>query len=437
MLYVSGPGGFVGMTCGCKQSTQVKKYYEEMITNTAHPVNKYASSANLFIHIFAIPVNYKLDKEHLLRLLHINMANIKHLAAILALPLLAQTQTTKAQGVEVAPSDPGITYTGRIVTTNPSGYRFSYPGTTITASFDATGVKMHCKPRSGYFMVQIDDSEPFKVAFMGEKDSLVQVATALPRGRHTLRAMYCIEGYEYKPEFRGLVLDDGGTLLAPPQAPSRKIEFIGNSITCGYGSESIDPNEHFSFETENHYIGYAQVATRALNAQTHIVARSGIGVYRNYGGPKEGTPELNMPSQYEYTLYDDKSETWDFTRFTPDVVCINLGTNDLSTQNYDIRRFKAAYKKFLETVRKHNAKAKIVILCGSMLSGKELQDAQNALDEVAEETAKKGDKEVYRFNFTPQDGKLKYGADWHPSRWQHEKMGAELTAYLRSLMNWW
>jgi hypothetical protein len=43
---------------------------------------------------------------------------------------------------------------------------------------------------------------------------------------------------------------------------------------------------------------------------------------------------------------------------------------------------------------------------------------------------------VYRFDFTPQTGELYYGASWHPSIWQHEKMAAELAAYLRALMHW-
>ena len=41
------------------------------------------------------------------------------------------------------------------------------------------------------------------------------------------------------------------------------------------------------------------------------------------------------------------------------------------------------------------------------------------------------------FDFTYQNGSLGYGNDYHPSIWQHEKMAAELTAYLRSLMKWW
>ena len=74
---------------------------------------------------------------------------------------------------------------------------------------------------------------------------------------------------------------------------------------------------------------------------------------------------------------------------------------------------------------------------GSMLLDKELEIAKKILDEIAAEANKAGDRQVYRFNFTPQNGDLGYGNDYHPSIWQHEKMAAELTAYLRSLMQWW
>ena len=48
----------------------------------------------------------------------------------------------------------------------------------------------------------------------------------------------------------------------------------------------------------------------------------------------------------------------------------------------------------------------------------------------------KGDTNVYRFDMTSQSGDLGYGAAWHPSKWQHEKMAGELIAYLRGLMKW-
>jgi len=345
--------------------------------------------------------------------------------------------TLPIKGHVVKPTDKHIQYVGRICFDNPERPRFTFPGTQINARFTGTSLKMIAKPCSGYFMAQIDTAEPFKVAFTGQRDSVVTLATALADGEHTVRLMYVIEGYDLKPSFWGFVLDSNARLLPPPPLPERTIEFIGNSITCGYGNESYDKNDHFEYETENHYLGYAQMTCRALGAYAHVVARSGIGVYRSYGGPKKGTPENVMTTEYEYTNLYDRSERWDFSRFQPQVVCINLGTNDLSTNNYDEKLLKAAYKKFLVQVRGHNPKAKIVYLCGSMLGGKELAIAQKALNEVVDEARKAGDQEVYRFDFTPSDGSLHYGADWHPSVWQHQLMAAELTAYLRKIMQWW
>ena len=287
---------------------------------------------------------------------------------------------------------------------------------------------MIAKPRSGYFMAQIDQADPFKVAFRGERDSVVTLATALPNGVHTVKLMYAIEGYEFYPEFWGFVLDKG------------------KNITCGYGNEGLKKEEGFDYATENHYYSYASITARNLNAQHWVVARSGIGAYRNYGEAKTGSPRSCMPVQYEYTGYawDLKlreeatflREKWDFSRYQPDVICINLGTNDTSTNNYDLDLLKQGYQKLLKQVRDHNPKAKIVFLTGTMLYNKELREVKQLLDEVTAEAHKAGDKEVYRFDMAPISGEEFYGNDYHPNIYQDEKMAGELTAYLRGLMNW-
>ena len=356
---------------------------------------------------------------------------------VAAVSLCASASSTlPIKGQWVKPSDARLQYVGRMVTTNPDSYRFSYPGTTVMAAFEGTQLKMVAKPGSGYFMVVIDRSEPFKVAFRGERDSVVTLAAALSPGQHSVSVMYTIEGYAYQPEFRGFILGSEGRLLNQPPLPERRMEFIGNSITCGYGNESTNPADHFEFETQNHYYSYAQLTARSLGAVAQVVARSGIGAYRNYGEAKTGSPDYNMPAQYEYTLYNDHSERWDFSRYVPQVVCINLGTNDLSTNNYDVSLLKLGYQKLLRQVRTNNPQAKIVFLCGSMLNGQELEIARKTMDEVADEAHRGGDAEVYRFDFSPQRGDLKFGADWHPSILQHEKMADELTPFLRQLMQW-
>ena len=354
--------------------------------------------------------------------------------------------TVPLKGTVIKPTDPRIQYTGRISFANPERPAWNFPGVQIIAAFEGTSLRMIAKPRSGYFMAQIDNAEPFKVAFRGERDSVVTLATALTDGRHLVQLMYAIEGYEFFPEFWGFVLDKGRQLVDAPVLPSRKIEFIGNSITCGYGNEGLKKEEGFDYATENHYYSYASITARNLEAQHWVVACSGIGAYRNYNGPKTGNPESNMPAQYEYTGYawnpDLRKqptflrEKWDFNRYQPDVVCINLGTNDLSTPNYDENLLKQNYHKLLKMVRQHNPKAKIVFLTGTMLYQKELELQKRLLDEVAAEAQQAGDKQVYRFDMPPIANVAFYGNDWHPNIYQDEKMAGELTAYLRSLMNW-
>lgn len=79
--------------------------------------------------------------------------------------------------------------------------------------------------------------------------------------------------------------------------------------------------------------------------------------------PMTGSAE-NMPWQYEYTLFNKHDEKWDFAKYQPQLVCINLGTNDLSTDNYDIQLYEKNYRMFLTTVRSKYPDAKIVLLTG-------------------------------------------------------------------------
>jgi len=367
--------------------------------------------------------------------------------------------TLPIEGEVVKASNPMIQYVGRVsFAKNPDVASFNFPGTTIQAAFEGTSLKMYCRPMTGYFMAQVDGCEPFKVGVNAERDSVVTVATALPKGIHQVKAMYVIEGLFRNPEFKGFVLDKGSKLVEAPALPERKIEFIGNSITCGYGVESIEMTDPFEDETENHWLTYANIVSDSLKAQHTSISRSGIGVYRNYDGPKAGSAE-NMPWQYEYTLFNKHDEKWDFSKYQPQLVCINLGTNDLSTNNYDISLYEKNYRMFLKTVRSKYPEAKIVLVTGPMFGEKESSEQRAVLDRICKDANKTGftlacntivdkkgktkqvkkpvgDKQIYRFDFTFQTGDLGYGASWHPSKLQHQKMAGEMLPFLRKLMNW-
>ena len=397
-----------------------------------------------------------------LKIIMMKKMNLLLMATMLSAAAFAgngKTSTTlPVEGEVVKASHPMIQYMERVsFGKNPDVTSFNFPGTTIEANFQGSSLKMMCRPMTGYFMAQVDGSEPFKVGFNAERDSVVTLATALPKGVHHVKVMYVIEGLFRNPEFRGFVLDKGCKLVEAPALSERKIEFIGNSITCGYGVESIEMSDPFEDETENHWLTYANIVSDSLKAQHTSISRSGIGVYRNYDGPKTGSAE-NMPWQYEYTLFNKHDEKWDFAKYQPQLVCINLGTNDLSTDNYDIQLYEKNYRMFLTTVRSKYPDAKIVLLTGPMLGKKESSEQRAALDRICADANKSGftlvnktvvdkkgkikkakklgDKEIYRFDFSFQKGDLGYGASWHPSKLQHQKMAKELLPFLKNLMNW-
>lgn len=328
--------------------------------------------------------------------------------------------------VEIPANHPDILYMGRIHWGDSLAPQFTYPGTTAMLNFEGSSISMKARPGSGQFMVEVDTREPFKINFT-PTDSLILLADSLADGPHSVRVTYAIEGYEHAPEFHGFNITDG-KILPAPERPALKIEFIGNSITCGYGTEETDPEKGFSYDTENHTLTYAYRTARALNADFNVVARSGIGIYRNYNGPKEGDKET-MVDEYENTLLYQPEHKWDFSKFQPDIVCINLGTNDTSNDNYDITLFEAKYRTFLQRLRTLYPSAKIVLLTGSMMNGKPLDDVKGALDRLAA-----GDENIYRFDMSPQTGELGYGANYHPSRRQAQLMGAQLIEYLKGLI---
>ena len=334
----------------------------------------------------------------------------------------------------ILPSDPHIEYVGRISFANPDAPRFTYPGVSISALFEGTSLNMIAKPMSGFFMVRIDDNDPFKVAFANEQDSVITLDSQLPDGIHEVFIMNCIESFLPVSEFRGFLLDQDCHLQAKERQYSLRLEFVGNSMTCGYGIESNNPSDTFSKETENHYYAYPALVSKGLNAQYVVVARSGIGVYRNYGGPVEGSVDC-LPNLYDYTLYGDTTEVWDFSRYIPDIVCVNLGTNDCVLEGYSIHLLKDAFVKFSQKLRSIYPDAKIIWMTGCMLHGKPLEDLQSVLDEVVQESKTAGDKCMYRFDFTPQTGDLGYAAGWHPSRQQHERMADELISFMRTIVN--
>lgn len=359
---------------------------------------------------------------------------MKPISAISIFIMLLCTTNVMAQTKFIGAENPNIRYIGRINSSNKFAPMMAYPGSSIQACFTGTSISMKMKPNSGYFMVGIDNENYHKIHFT-ERDSIIRIAKGLKDGRHFIEAMLVTEEYEEQPEFYGFYIDRDAELIDMGNDNRHSIEFIGNSMTCGYGTEATDGTIKYDPSNSNFFYTYAAITTRELNARPMVVARSGIGVYRNYDGNIEGD-ENTMPQWYDYTLIYDDSQLWDTSGNIPDVLCINLGTNDFSTTGCNVELYRENYEKFVRHLRLLYPKTKIVMLSGCMLDGKALEQQQLALNAIYDKLKSEGDKNVYRFNFSPQNGNLGYGADYHPSKAQHRKMANELIPYLRSITNW-
>lgn len=226
-----------------------------------------------------------------------------------------------------------------------------------------------------------------------------------------------------------------------------KIQFIGNSMTCGYGDMvSIpgppegNPLVDFNPYNENAYTAYAMKTAQNLNALATLVSYSGIGLYRNFDADTNET----MPKIYDRIHLQKKdSPLWDHTKQKPDIIVINLGTNDYYEEAngkfIDDSVFVQTYIRFVSRLIKLYPDAKIICANGSMMSNdfpenrKCWSRIQNNIKVVKNHFKGQGGEKVYSFFFAEQ--KSPYGENYHPSPVTHGKMAKELTTFIKTVVN--
>lgn len=232
-----------------------------------------------------------------------------------------------------------------------------------------------------------------------------------------------------------------GTPIKPTPNKEKLIEFIGDSITCGYGADDPDKDHKFSTKTEDVTKAYAYKTAQALGVDYSMVSFSGYGIISGYSDGKEKVPEQSVPQYYTKLGYSWSANgsfkpseiEWDFGTRQPDIVVINLGTNDDSyTLNDKTKQeeYSTAYTEFLKTVREKNPDAKIVCTLGVM-TDRLFKYVQLAVDNYTAET---GDSNISTLKFDVQQAADGYSADWHPSITTHDKTAAKLAEYLKTLL---
>ena len=228
--------------------------------------------------------------------------------------------------------------------------------------------------------------------------------------------------------------------IAPTAEKELKIEFIGDSITCGYGVDDEDRNHHFSTKTEDATKAYAYKTAELLDADYSLVLYSGHGIISGYTTQGKKVAAQQLPVKYDRFAISSVNAPdgfsaagidWDFRKFVPDIIVINLGTNDYSYTGRDeelIKEYSDSYTKFLTKVRENNADAHIICALGVM--GADLYDAMCTAAENY--TAETGDNNISTFRLSTQDGSTGYAADWHPTAATHDIAAEEMADYINA-----
>ena len=234
---------------------------------------------------------------------------------------------------------------------------------------------------------------------------------------------------------------DGTVVSTDSTTAPLKLEFIGDSITCGYGIEGVWEKDTFTTQQERPDKAYAFLTAKALGAQVQLCSWSGIGLISNYVDPETiMLPDTHWLMQANWP-YTDKSlalrfgiepEVWDGSRYQPDIVVIHLGTNDISwVRGMEERRleYTAQLRHLIEAVHRRSPKAKICCCLGIM------GEALNESVAEAVELFKKDFPAVTAkaLLFTQQLESDGIGADWHPSALTHKKAAELLVKELRTL----
>jgi len=203
-------------------------------------------------------------------------------------------------------------------------------------------------------------------------------------GEHVVRLLKVSE-CQYGSIYINDIITDSDKIFPTPEK-EKKIEFIGDSITCAFGS--LDAEGDFKTANEDGTKSYAYKVAQKFNADYSLFSFSGYGIYSGVTFTGMRNKDLLLPPKYdklgellwnnihpESTTLAMREVNWDHHKFEPDLIIINLGVNDATyitsiTDKKLIEEekavFKEEYKKFIKHVRAAHPNSEILCTLGVM-----------------------------------------------------------------------
>ncbi len=374
--------------------------------------------------------------------------------------------------MRIIPDNKAFQYSGRIDFTDPAAPVLIYAASFVKIVFGGKSCKMSFKNEKqwarnsvGIFLDGVqgkielsDDREihTYDLADAVKTDNGKEYPEDgyfrnITDGEHELMIFKRMDGGQHYVTFYGLELDEGAYVKAPAPLPEKKIEVIGDSVSCGEVCEAVDcvgkPDpENNEGVFSNSWYSYSWQVARALDMELHDTSQGGISLL-------DGTGWYNMPdlrgveSCYDKLKYNPPlgENSWDTSSWKPDVVILAFGQNDANPDDFmkndydgpSAKRWRDAYEGFIRRLQELYPSVKIV--CATTLL---MHDPSwdRAIDEAVNRV-NAGDREngaveagtqrvfhcVYKRNGAATPG--------HPRIPEHNEMAEEMTEFIRGILS--
>ena len=315
----------------------------------------------------------------------------------------------------------------------PGGVMHEWPGLHAEAHFHASAVTLRLNDSVDHWRISLDGGW-VKVARPGQKDLRIE---GLPPGEHLIRAERISES-RGPAEFDGFFVDSAGAVRPAPPPLARLIEFIGDSDTVGFGNtaQRRDCSSEQIFSATDTSLSFPARVAAAFDADYRIVARSGLGLLRNYGG---AAPDRTMRALYPLALPSDPAAAR-LPEQRADLLVIGLGSNDFGSDIAagepwpDAARlsqdFGPALIRFAQARLDEHPGAALILLA----FGEYGDDLVRPYREAAGALAAKGDTRV---GLVVLPDLQRTACLWHPSLQDHAMIAEKLDKAIRDTLPGW
>lgn len=359
-------------------------------------------------------------------------------ACLIAVSVSARSKTAAKT---IPASSEGIVYVGRtevtdsIVSLSWSGVychvRFTGPSLSMNCSSDGKALINVWRDRS--MSAHADAVETIRLSDTTAclKDTTIILAQGLGKGEHEVIFQKRTEGSQGALKISGFTIE--GDLLQASTGRERLIEFIGDSYTCGFGTENSVKTDPFTPETENCNYAYGCIIARYFGADYRLLSHSGIGAARNYG---DGTGKT-MVDRYGETLdadfEEEKDLSWDFSSARhPDVVVIYLGTNDFSRgKQPKLSIFCQKYKAIIDQVKNAYGEEVPVVCMAS-----KIDETMGYYVKTAAENCGHRNVAWLQLGNRIHNDEDELGASYHPNYKGQKKVAMNLIPYISTVTGW-